>query len=127
MVYHYSTSTNTWDYWSTQTGGALQSMTDGGGYWIHTKSADVLTVYGLEATTIGYNLQASWNILGFTSIEEQDYDSYLGSIGDSCSLMYGWDAAAGSWFSVDTNQGGGNLEPGHGYWVYMNAPGTVLI
>ena len=127
MVYHYNTSSDLWDYWSEQTGGTLQSMNDGNGYWIYTRTADVLTISGLEATTASYDLQSNWNMLGFTSVKELDYNSYLAGIGDSCSVLYGWDATTSSWYCPTLNQNGGNLEPGHGYWAYMSAPGTVML
>ena len=127
MVYHYNAYSGSWDYWREQTGGTLQSMEDGNGYWIYTKTADVLTTHGLETTTAGYTLQTNWNMLGFTSVEEQDYDTYLTSIGEAYSVLYGWDATTGSWYSPTLGQNGGKLKPGHGYWVHMSAPGTVML
>jgi hypothetical protein len=127
IVYSYDTASGSWGYWKGQSAGTLQSMEDGNGYWIYTRTADVLTVYGLEAATAGYTLQANWNMLGFTSIEEQDYDTYLASVRDAYSILYGWDATTGSWFCPTLDQHGGKLEPGYGYWVYMSAPGTVML
>ena len=127
IVYHYNTSSGSWDYWNGQSGGTLQSIEDGNGYWVYAKTADVLTVHGLEAATAGYTLQTNWNMLGFTSVEEQDYETYLASIGGTYSVLYGWDATTGSWYCPTINQNGGKLEPGHGYWIYMSAPGTVML
>ncbi len=127
IVYHYNTSSESWDYWREKTGGTLQSIKDGNGYWVYTKTADVLTTHGLEAATAGYTLQSNWNMLGFTSIEEQNYDTYLASVGEAYSVLYGWDAATGSWYCPTVNQNGGKLEPGHGYWVHMSAPGTITL
>jgi len=127
MVYHYNTSSGLWDYWREQTGGTLQSIEDGNGYWIHTIAADVLTTHGSEAATAGYSLQSNWNMVGFTSVEEQDHDTYLASIGEAYSVLYGWDAATGSWYCPTMGQNGGKLKPGHGYWVHMSTPGTVML
>ena len=127
MVYHYNTSSGSWDYWREQTGGTLQSIEDGNGYWVYTKTADVLTTHGSEAATAGYSLQSNWNMVGFTSVEEQDHDAYLASIGEAYSVLYGWDAATDSWYCPTMGQNGGKLKPGHGYWVYMSVPGTVML
>jgi hypothetical protein len=127
IVYYYNTSSGSWNYWKGQSGSTLLSMEDGNGYWVYTKTADVLTVHGSESTTSGYALQTDWNMLGFTSVEEQDYETYLASIGGSYSILYGWDASTNSWYCPTLNQNGGLLEPGHGYWVYMSAPGTVML
>lgn len=127
IIYSFNISSSKWIFWNGSPSSTITSINDGQGYWLFAEAEDTLTIWGTEATATDYSMTETWNMLGFTSIAEQDYASYLSSIGGSYSMLYGWDAATESWFCPTLNQHGGKLEPGHGYWIYMSSPATIML
>ena len=127
IIYSFNISGSKWIFWNGSPSSTITSIKDGQGYWLFAEAEDTLTIWGTEATVTDYSMTETWNMLGFTSIAEQDYASYLSSIGGSYSMLYGWDAATESWFCPTLNQHGGKLEPGRGYWIYMSSPATIML
>jgi hypothetical protein len=98
------------------------------GYWIWSNSnAEVVTLSYLDTTGPGFEppvleLKAGWNLIG---------------LGDTCPKTIGEALAGLDWVVVHTYNGHWStmikgfdddveMEPGRGYWVYLNSPGTYV-
>ena len=88
----------------------------------------MLTIHGTEAAHPGpsYLVLANWNMTGFTSTSNIALQTYLASIDGDYDVVYRWNAAAGTWsyWTVIANDFD-TMNPGYGYWLYMNAEDTI--
>jgi len=66
-------------------------------------------------------------MIGFKSTTSMHHTSYLYNIAGDYSIIWGWDAGAQEYFNVyPAGEHGGNMEPGHGYWIWMYYPGIIV-
>lgn len=109
--------------------GEFTTMKDGQGYWIEMDAAGALVVTGSELpappqTPPSYDVCTGWNMVGFKSLTEQTATEYLGALViGTMEAMYGYDAAAGTYTII--GEASPNLVPGDGYWLAVNADGTI--
>jgi hypothetical protein len=126
MVYNYNTTAEKWLWWNGTPASTLNTMVDGKAYWIYAAIADTLTVHGTQAGHPGpdYQVLTGWNMVGFTSTSDMAIESYLASEDGNYSLLYCW--VDGDWL-LWTTAGSTftNMEPGCGYWLSINATGTI--
>lgn len=132
LVYWYDPAIEGYRVYKPGVGGSLTTMEDGKGYWIFMVSPDTLTVRGLEVPLPGqpwpaYDVFEGWNMIGFKSTSSMHHTSYLYNIAGDYSVLWGWDAGAQEYFSVyPLGEHDGNMEPGHGYWLWATADGTIV-
>jgi len=121
-----------WRYWSGPGTGDLPTIEDGLGYWFFMNSADTLTIHGTvmpSGLTLPptYDVVSGWNMIGFKSTANMANETYLISIVGKYMVLYGFDADAAEYFTVyPLGQHGGKMEPGHGYWIWMDSAGTIV-
>ena len=104
----------------------LRVMRDGPGYWVHLKDGGdaVLTVTGREATGPARRVVQGWNLVGFTATSPQAPGEYLGALsGSAGTTMVGY--AGGAAVTVLPSADPPLLMPGRGYWLYLDAAGTI--
>ena len=106
----------------------LRVMRDGLGYWVLLKDGGagdtVLTVTGREETGPARRVARGWNLVGFTSTSPQSPGEYLGALGGSAgTTMVGY--AGGAAVAVLPSAAPPQLIPGRGYWLYVEAAGTI--
>ncbi len=116
-----------WLSWFPSAPGNLDDMDDGKGYWIDVSAGGSLTAIGAELALPGqapptYDLVVGWNLIGFTSTTVKTVDVYLGSVLATVEAMYEYDAATGLYTAV---LAGNSLASGEGYWLAVNAAGTI--
>jgi len=121
-----------WLMWNGSPASDLPTLKDGLGYWFDMNTADSLTVTGSEmpdppTLPPTYAVVAEWNMIGFKSTLPMHHSDYLMSISDDYSVLYGYDAVAGAWVSVfPLEEHDGMMEPGYGYWIWMDTAGTIV-
>ena len=106
----------------------LRVMRDGPGYWVHLRddrAGDaVLTVTGRDTPTPARRVAQGWNLVGFTATSPQAPGEYLGALGGSVgTTMVGY--AGGMAELVLPSAAPPQLMPGRGYWLYLEAAGTI--
>ena len=106
----------------------LRVMRDGLGYWVLLKDGGagdaVLTVTGREETGPARRVARGWNLVGYTSTSPQSPGGYLGALGGSAgTTMLGY--AGGVAELVLPRAATPQLMPGRGYWLYLEAAGTI--
>jgi hypothetical protein len=100
----------------------LVTIEDGKGYWINMDDADTLTVTGTKAPASPepsriYSVSSGWNLIGFKSTITQIAPTYLGTL------------SAGSYTLLNAsseNKTTGFMDAGKGYWLWMNAAGSIV-
>ena len=129
-VWHYDTSgaVPRWQSYAPGAPSDLRVMRDGPGYWVHLKHGvagdAVLTVTGREATGPARRVARGWNLVGFTATAPQGPGEYLGALGGSAgTTMVGY--AGGAAEPVLPSAAPPQLMPGRGYWLYLEAAGTI--
>jgi len=138
MVRAYDPATGEFPYHTPATGsGELTVMEDGVGYWVFMNEADTLTITGRQWPTppmelpSSYDVVVGWNLIGFRSmVEMPDYDvveegvevGYLANIAGTYPVLWSYDAFAGAYSNVKN----GLMEVGHGFWIWMTEPGTIV-
>jgi len=102
----------------------LTDMYDGRAYWVDMFD-DAQFTFTEKAPGTGtppsYNVVVGWNFIGFTSTTPQSPADYLGAVAPHVQAMYGWDRAGQVYYAV----GAGDLTPGEGYWMALDAAGTI--
>lgn len=111
----------------TPTSGDLTQMNAGKGYWIDVSASGSLVVAGVQIALPGeappaYDVVLGWNLIGVTSTTSPQAQAYLGSVIDTVEAMYKYDASTGAYVAIVTNT---PLVPGEGYWLAVNAVGTI--
>ena len=106
----------------------LRVMRDGPGYWVHLKDGGAgdaaLTITGRDASGPARPVVRGWNLVGFTSTVPQSPREYLGALsGSAGTTMVGY--AGGTAETVLPSAAPPQLIPGHGYWLYLEAAGTI--
>jgi len=108
---------------------SLQHMDPYHGYWIYMNSSATLTVQGFEIPdSTPIYLCAGWNLVSYLPESPLPVDVALQSINGLYSVVLGWDNGALSYYP-DLPPGLNSLhqmEPGHGYWVKLTAPATLV-
>jgi len=107
----------------------LNETRDGKGYWINMTAADTLDVSALGTELPAppqvpptYDVVEGWNLIGFKSTTSNVAGDYLAAIDGTYTVIYGYDAATGIYFTVGS---GDKLQPGYGYWIAITEPGTI--
>ena len=138
LVYHYDPTVPKWFFWNGTPAGDLTDMVDGLGYWVFMGSPGTMTVVGTEMPVPPcptcpppapptYEVVAGWNMIGVKSTTPVYHGDYLMSVSGEYSVLYAYDAATGSWTNVyPVEQNGGIMEPGYGFWLWMNSAGTIV-
>jgi hypothetical protein len=129
-VYIYDALNATWVY-NVSGHGDLTNITAGKGYWFQMNASETLTIHGsfLPAgeTPPTYPVYTGWNLIGFHSLSADIPYDYLSNVrGNYASKMYGY--KNGAWVTVnnaDVSDGADELEPGYGYWLYMQQNGII--
>jgi len=120
-------------------GSALELATvDGGkGYWVH--STDVLSLEvdvpgiaaGAAALPPSFKLVGGWNLVPYSTsdltITTRDADDYF--TGLNWSRAFRFDNASNKFVGIlpnDTDKAETNISIGNGYWIFLNAAGTLV-
>jgi probable HAF family extracellular repeat protein len=105
-------------------GSTLATMQAGMGYWIKMTSAKTLSVSG-SAPPLSLSLLSGWNLVGYSGTACTAASTALASI--SANLQVSWGYPSQGWQFYDPNNSSGalgNLCPGAGYWIDVNAAGA---
>ena len=108
---------------------SLQHMDPFHGYWIYMTQNATLQVEGAEISdTTPLYLCAGWNLVSYLPESPLPVSTALASIDGLYSVVLGWDNGALSYYpdlppALNSLH---QLEPGHGYWIKMTAPATLV-
>ena len=136
VVYQWDNYSEEWLSYTPLSGGTLTTMEDGGGYWIYMDSSDTLTVEGIDTASQGWppeydvygGQEGRWNMIGFTSPVAIYHEGYLDTIEGDYSVIYGHNTETDEWFTLyPSEERDGRMEPGYGYWIYMEDDGTIEV
>jgi hypothetical protein len=120
---------------------SLSTMEDGKSYWVRTTYPDAGNypyewwVFGTAlpmppASPKQYPVCAGWNMLGFTSLLDDEVDDYLWNWTVGTYVVYGWDNT-GSWLTSGWEYIDATipdfLETGQGYWAAFVGAGNVFV
>lgn len=130
-VWSYEGKARGWQNYFPGKASTLTTMSDGYGYWIDTRSADVLYINGTimlpASVPPTYQLTSGWNLVGFKpqpSVQSETVGQYLSSINGKYDPNNVWiyDNLNGTWV-----RGGASnmLQPGQAMWVLMTTPATL--
>lgn len=133
LVWGYIGVPRSWKSFIPGKSSTLATMTDGNGYWIYMRAADILYVNGTiippASVPPGYALVAGWNLVGFKpqpDIENKTVSQYLLSMTGCYDPVNVWiyENASGNWIrATDTSW----IRPDQAMWVFVTAPsGTTL-
>ena len=115
----------------------LKAIDGSKGYWVH--STDVLTVEvdvpgiaaGAAALPPSFKLVAGWNLVPYATsdltITKRDADDYF--TGLNWSRAFRFDNASNKFVGIlpnDIDKAEDNITIGNGYWVFLNAAGTLV-
>ena len=132
IVYAYDALNDTWLSYIPGVRYDLTDITAGTGYWFEMSASETLTINGSflgggGATPPTYPVYTGWNLIGFHSLSADSPYDYLSNVrGNYASKMYGY--KNGAWVTVNNADVAGtdDLEPGYGYWLYMQQNGTIV-
>ena len=83
-----------------------------------------LSVAGREETGPARRVARGWNLVGYTSTSPQSPGEYLGALGGSAgTTMVGYAGEVAE--LVLPRAAPPQLMPGRGYWLYLEAAGTI--
>ena len=139
LNYASGTAAPTWKWWTPERGATITTMDACKAYWIYVSGACTFTVTGTPCTassssaiptpmscpmTYSTGYTDGWNMVGFKSCTSMTANTYFANLtngaSNTYSSVYRW---AGTWVPV---AGTDYLTPGTGYYIRMNASGTVL-
>jgi len=141
-IWHYDRCTDDWAVWGNGQS-SLTDMVDGESYWVRMTYPNAGNmpytwyVWGTarnmppEAPS-SYAVCAGWNMFGFTSLTDQDMDSYLWNYAAATTkpLVYGWDNT-GDWTTSGWEIhlfGNADIDmvSGQGFWGNFPAAGAII-
>jgi hypothetical protein len=104
----------------------LRTMEPKKGYWINMIDEATLTVTGMRITDMTIPLSQGWNLVGYSSLKPQPAEDALVSIADERVSIWTYDSKEGNWLKYaigapDPLNSLGQLEPGKGYWIYIES------
>ena len=113
--------------WSEYPNGSipLTNMTAGKGYFLKMRESANLTLKGVEIYNNmprSYTLYEGWNLIGYHSESTIPVEKALNSIDGNYSSL--WMLDNGEWKSYIAGDFQ-NMQPGKGYWIYMNSKGVI--
>ena len=102
---------------------SLTDMYDGRAHWVDMFEAADFT-FTEQAPGTGsppaYNVNVGWNFIGFTRTAPDTPVNYLQAVEPHVQAMYGWLPGLQAYYAV-----GAVLNPGEGYWMALDAAGTI--
>jgi len=109
----------------------LTEMRDGLGYWVYMEAATDLEIAGRRmpappAPPRTYEVAAGWNLIGFKSTGSLANENYLINIVDSYTILWGYEAGEGYFNVYPLEDHEGEMEPEHGYWIWMTNAGIIV-
>jgi uncharacterized protein YbdZ (MbtH family) len=109
-------------------------MEDGKAYMIAMKMPATFTSYGfimkIGVSPPTYQLPAGWNMVGVTSKNPVDADTYLKNVAGKYTSIWqltpqGWQKLIPNGSETDADPSD-DLIPGRGYWIYMRESGAIV-
>jgi hypothetical protein len=94
------------------------------GYYLDVEATDDLIFLGRLRTTETISLKAGWNLVGYPSINAEQWDTALSTILPNCDIVFRYDTGTGREVEVS---GSDNLEPGTGYWIHVSSDCTLIL
>ncbi len=102
----------------------LDRFSVGKGYWINAIEDCLLVIEGKQIVDNSLQLNAGWNLVGYTSLMPRTIESALSSISNHYASIWSYD---GSWkrniigapLHANTLH---NMNPGMGYWINVTSP-----
>lgn len=104
-------------------GDRLTPMT---GYWIYTTSPVTIPLTVQGTPTGMKNLNTGWNLAGISGTTTQSAETALSGLA-SWSYVVSYDSARQQYRDAGIKGGQSQitLSPGEGFWIYLDAPGTL--
>jgi parallel beta-helix repeat protein len=102
------------------------------GYWIYSDQVGPFVEYTYIAefgpiTPQVKHLEQGWNAIGMGSVYNLDAPHYLAPLGDSWSVLLEYDSGTQAYYFPQANGiTTWSMNPGRGYWIYMQEPGDLL-
>ena len=107
------------------------NINPGHGYWVLNPNAaydlDLSTLYkymGNGTAPYSVDLETGWNLIGHGSVNTMLVEDSLYSINDKYSFVLDWTGTAWNLYSVSSPKEFHVMEPGKGYWVFMDEAAT---
>jgi len=143
LLYYYNAATGEWMFSKVGEVEEFENLEALKGYWVYTENyekigIDYVKIDGNEIPLPSLELQLGWNLIGHTSIIPMLANESLISLVDvSCSLTqctytysYAYVIGYEDGKMINIFTPGYNdpslMYPGHGYWIYMKEPATLL-
>ena len=117
----YAYYNGTWYYWlGTDMPNTLSDLRPGYGYWVFVSRSFNLTIIGRR--DLRPEMAEGWNLIAVTGFSGVPVEEYLE--GYDWRAVYGYVEENGTWLYYIRGVGGSltMLEPGEGYWVYIDPP-----
>ncbi len=95
------------------------------GYYVYTNGSNLLSISGAEVNPVlqSIELNAGWNLVSYLLNSPMNVQQALASI--TSNLVMAKNNSGGFYhpgFGINTL---GEMQPGQGYWLYMNAPAVL--
>ena len=104
------------------------------GYWIKFNDTNAsFEESGSNPTTTNIGLVTGYNMIGFPSTTSKNVTDGYSTISGNFEKIWKWDSDTGVFKAYDPslpnsfNTGFGELNPGEGYWLKMNASDTLTV
>jgi hypothetical protein len=103
------------------------------GYWVNMSSPAALTLSGTHPLTTTISLCEGWNMIGYPSLAVRPVGDALASIAGKYDLVRQYRAGEPSpWRTYNPAvppelNSLKDMEPGYGYWIYMNQAATLTV
>jgi hypothetical protein len=113
--------------WIPGAGGTLKTFKDGQGYWVEMPNNGTLVVKGRylsapPSVLPSYAESKGWNLIGYTARYNMNGEAaadYLGSLVGAAEANYAFNADGDYYYQTWT------YDSGLGYWLALNAGGTI--
>ncbi|HPO62744.1 MAG TPA: hypothetical protein PK762_06630, partial [Candidatus Kapabacteria bacterium] len=95
------------------------------GYWVYMTAPSILQIIGLEVNPLEtpINLNQGWNLVSYLRNSEMLAPDALQGI--TGSMLFAKDRMGNIYHPGYGINNLGNMQPGQGYWIYMNAPAVL--
>jgi len=113
----------------------IEDIDDGKGYWVYASEPKTVTISlkpmgYVDATPPDYALTGGWTMIGYTTLQlepEMPVPVYLTNLDGVWQSLYRYTPApVGYEQAKPPDYGFKYTELGRGYWIYLNAPGTLV-
>jgi hypothetical protein len=125
-VYEYDSSLGNYLVYATGFESSLKSLRSGKGYWIYMEEASKLSITGSEGPRT-LSLKTGWNLIGIRGTRSVQIKDAIRGIEDRLNVIYQYGSGKYSGYDPAGQMEFQTLDPGKGYWVYVERDAIMTI